>query len=136
MQGRAAALGAVIVWGFQFSIFADALRYVDAYSFSTIRFTLAAAVPAALLWVREERGALRFDGRLPAAVGYGRPPPRSSPNCCAPGPAAPHRPDGPDPGRAPTINAPRELESAFICSRLAVVPFVVPGDAGAVAAGG
>ena len=69
--GRLAALTSVAIWGVQFSVLAAALRQIDAYHFSSLRFALGAIVIAAVLWLREGRAALRFDGRMKAAVGYG-----------------------------------------------------------------
>jgi drug/metabolite transporter (DMT)-like permease len=69
--GRLAALTSVVIWGVQFSVLAAALRRLDAYHFSSLRFALGAIVITAVLWLREGRAALRFDGRLKAAVGYG-----------------------------------------------------------------
>jgi drug/metabolite transporter (DMT)-like permease len=71
VKGRLAALTAVIIWGVQFSVLASALRHVDAYTFSGMRFALGASVLALVLWIREGRGALRFEGRALAAFGYG-----------------------------------------------------------------
>lgn len=71
VNGRAAALSAVAIWGVQFSVLESALQDLDAYHLSSLRFALGAAAVAAVLWLREGRQALRFDGRLPAAVGYG-----------------------------------------------------------------
>jgi len=70
-MGRVAALTSVLIWGVQFSVLAAALRQVDAYHFSSLRFVLGAIVIAAVLVWREGRGALRYEGRLAAAVGYG-----------------------------------------------------------------
>ncbi|WP_027342309.1 DMT family transporter [Hamadaea tsunoensis] len=71
MKGRLAALGAVVIWGFQFSVLASAMHHVDAYHFSSLRFILGALVLAGLLLWREGRTALRFDGRLGAVLFYG-----------------------------------------------------------------
>jgi drug/metabolite transporter (DMT)-like permease len=71
MKGRLAALTAVVIWGVQFSVLASALRHIDAYTFSGLRFALGASVLALVLWLREGRGALRFEGRALAAFGYG-----------------------------------------------------------------
>ncbi|NUT21261.1 MAG: DMT family transporter [Hamadaea sp.] len=70
-MGRAAALTSVLIWGVQFSVLAAALRQLDAYHFSSLRFVLGALVIAAVLVWREGRGALRYEGRLLAATGYG-----------------------------------------------------------------
>lgn len=71
MKGRLAALAAVVIWGFQFSVLAAAMHHVDAYHFSSLRFVLGALVLTGLLLWREGRAALRFDGRLPAVLFYG-----------------------------------------------------------------
>ncbi|MEV0268997.1 DMT family transporter [Hamadaea sp. NPDC050747] len=70
-MGRAAALTSVLIWGVQFSVLAAALRRLDAYHFSSLRFALGALVVALVLVWREGRGALRYEGRLLAATGYG-----------------------------------------------------------------
>jgi drug/metabolite transporter (DMT)-like permease len=58
------ALLAVVLWGVTFSVVGDALRLVDPFNLTAIRYALATLLLLAILAWREGRGGLRFDGRF------------------------------------------------------------------------
>ncbi|WP_156924535.1 DMT family transporter [Derxia gummosa] len=70
--GVIACLVATLSWGGMFPVMADAMRHVDPYTLTTLRYSLAGLVFAALLWWREGRAAFRLRGerwRLAWALG-------------------------------------------------------------------
>src|SRR2546430_11314082 len=54
---------AVLSWGGMFPVMSSALKWVNPFVFTAIRYTLAGALFVALLWRREGRAALRYEGR-------------------------------------------------------------------------
>ncbi|HEV7898202.1 MAG TPA: DMT family transporter [Planosporangium sp.] len=57
------ALLAVVLWGVMFSVIADAVRLVDPFNLTAIRYVLATLLLLVLLAWREGRAGLRFGGR-------------------------------------------------------------------------
>src|SRR3954462_11952094 len=58
-------------WGAMFPIADSAIKHVDPFHLTAIRYLLAAAGFLALLWVFEGRRALRTEGRGPGRGGFG-----------------------------------------------------------------
>ncbi|MGC9666556.1 DMT family transporter [Planosporangium sp. 12N6] len=58
------ALLAVVLWGVMFSVLGHAVRHVDPFNLTAIRYTLATLLLLAILVWREGRAGMRFDGRL------------------------------------------------------------------------
>jgi drug/metabolite transporter (DMT)-like permease len=52
-----------VIWGGQFVVGKDALRHVDAFPLTAMRYALAAVLLLSLLLAVEGRGALRLEGR-------------------------------------------------------------------------
>ncbi|HEV7899770.1 MAG TPA: DMT family transporter [Planosporangium sp.] len=57
------ALLAVVLWGVMFSVIADAVRHVDPFNLTAIRYALATLLLLVLLAWREGLAGLRFGGR-------------------------------------------------------------------------
>ncbi|MCD6735240.1 MAG: DMT family transporter [Burkholderiaceae bacterium] len=75
-QGVAAAFGAMLIWGGQLPIAKGAFVALDGYSMTVVRYAVAGAALAMLLWWREGRGAFALDGRgrpvlLSGTIGLG-----------------------------------------------------------------
>ncbi|WP_240674436.1 DMT family transporter [Burkholderia stabilis] len=54
---------ATVSWGSLFPVMTKALRILDPFTFTTLRFGIAAVLFAALLWRREGKQAFRLEGR-------------------------------------------------------------------------
>jgi drug/metabolite transporter (DMT)-like permease len=67
----APSLLAVVSWGGMFPIADRALRHVDAFNLTAIRYGAATAIFAALLVAVEGRRALRYEGRFVSLLGLG-----------------------------------------------------------------
>jgi drug/metabolite transporter (DMT)-like permease len=62
LKGVLSCLLATVSWGAMFPVMTSALRHLDAFSFTALRYSLAACAFVALLLVREGRGALNLRG--------------------------------------------------------------------------
>ncbi|WP_414447857.1 DMT family transporter [Burkholderia sp. 22PA0099] len=62
-NGIAACLVATILFGVMFPVMTDALRYIDPFTFTSLRYLIAGAAFVVLLLRREGLGALRIDGK-------------------------------------------------------------------------
>jgi drug/metabolite transporter (DMT)-like permease len=62
---------AVTAWGVLFAIVSSALRHVDAFNLTSVRYLLASLILVGLLAAREGRGALGSGGRAPELVVLG-----------------------------------------------------------------
>jgi drug/metabolite transporter (DMT)-like permease len=67
----APSLIAVLSWGVMFPVADRALRHVDAFNLTAIRYIAATVVFVALLAAIEGRAALRYEGRFLALLGLG-----------------------------------------------------------------
>lgn len=65
------SLLAVLSWGGMFPIADSALRHVDAFNLTAIRYGVATVAFAALLVAIEGRAALRYEGRFRSLLGLG-----------------------------------------------------------------
>lgn len=65
------SLIAVLAWGGMFPIADSALRHVDAFNLTAIRYGVATVAFAGLLVAAEGRGALRYEGRFRSLLGLG-----------------------------------------------------------------
>lgn len=70
-RGIALALAAVVLWGAQFPVAKSALGVMDPWHVNAIRYALPAAFLLAWLGLSEGPAALRFYGKLPAAIVIG-----------------------------------------------------------------
>jgi drug/metabolite transporter (DMT)-like permease len=71
IRGLAWAMLVVVCWAPMFSVAKRAFPYVDAFGLGTIRYALGVLLLIAVLWAVEGAQALRYEGRLRAAVGAG-----------------------------------------------------------------
>lgn len=65
---------AVLIWGGQLPVAKNAMRAIDGYSMSVVRYGVAVVLFTLLLVIREGRGALRLEGRghlVTIAGGFG-----------------------------------------------------------------
>jgi drug/metabolite transporter (DMT)-like permease len=62
-KGVILCLFATMSWGSLFPVMTEALRILDPFTFTTLRFGIAAVFFAALLWRREGRQAFSVEGR-------------------------------------------------------------------------
>ncbi|SDR51033.1 Permease of the drug/metabolite transporter (DMT) superfamily [Paraburkholderia fungorum] len=62
-KGVILCLLATVSWGSLFPVMTEALRILDPFTFTTLRFGIAAVFFAALLWRREGRQAFSIEGR-------------------------------------------------------------------------
>ncbi len=75
-QGVAAAFGAMLIWGGQLPIAKGAFIALDGYSVTVVRYVVASAALALLLWWQEGRGAFALGARarsvlLAGGIGLG-----------------------------------------------------------------
>lgn len=70
-SGFAYAAAAVLMWGAQFPIAKAAFASIDAFHATALRYLIPTLLLAALLWRAEGARALRYDGRLGAAMSFG-----------------------------------------------------------------
>lgn len=64
MTGVLFCLTATLSWGIMFPIMTHALRSIDPFTFTTLRYTLAGAVFLLFLYKKEGRASFRLDGNL------------------------------------------------------------------------
>jgi drug/metabolite transporter (DMT)-like permease len=71
LRGLAWAGLCVLVWAPMFSVVKRTLPYLDPYALGTVRYAVGIVLLVAILVAVEGRSALRFDGRLGAALLFG-----------------------------------------------------------------
>lgn len=62
-KGIAACLAATVLFGVMFPVMTDALRYIDPFTFTSLRYLIAGVGFVVLLMQREGVGAFRADGK-------------------------------------------------------------------------